>query len=131
MVIYGTALLSICYILGMLLGDFLGLLLGVDSNVGGVGIGMLLLIVASDQIKRRGLLDEKSDLGVAFWSMIYIPVVVAMSAGQNVIAAVNSGWLAAACGVVAVTLGFILVPILTGASGETIGSSPTGAGVDE
>ena len=37
MVIYGLALLSGCFFGGMLLGDILGMITGVGSNVGGVG----------------------------------------------------------------------------------------------
>ena len=37
MVIYGIALLGICTLLGLLLGDWLGLIFGVDANVGGIG----------------------------------------------------------------------------------------------
>ena len=44
MVIYGTALLAACLLLGSLLGRSLGWLLGLDSDLGGVGIAMLLLI---------------------------------------------------------------------------------------
>ena len=46
MIIYGTALLAICHLLGIVLGDLLGHMLGVKTNVGGVGIAMLLLIFA-------------------------------------------------------------------------------------
>ena len=42
MAIYGTALLSICLIVGLMVGRFLGMLIGVDANVGGVGIARLV-----------------------------------------------------------------------------------------
>ena len=42
MIIYGVALLSVSLILGMLTGEALGVILGVDANVGGVGIACLL-----------------------------------------------------------------------------------------
>ena len=48
MVIYGVALLSFCMHTGVFVGDFLGDLIGVKANVGGVGIAMLLLIFLSD-----------------------------------------------------------------------------------
>ena len=51
MIIYGVALLSVCLILGMLIGETLGVLLGVKANVGGVGIAMLFLIAASNSKK--------------------------------------------------------------------------------
>ncbi len=46
MIIYGVALLAICTLAGVIMGDMLGALLGVKSNVGGVGIAMILLICA-------------------------------------------------------------------------------------
>jgi malonate transporter MadL subunit len=44
MIIYGTALLAVCHLLGIIIGDLLGRALGMQTNVGGVGIAMLLLI---------------------------------------------------------------------------------------
>ena len=44
MVVYGVALLAFCMLTGIFLGDLLGQLIGVDANVGGIGIAMLLLI---------------------------------------------------------------------------------------
>ncbi len=44
MIIYGVALLSLCTLAGLFIGEILGVLLGVPANVGGVGIAMLLLI---------------------------------------------------------------------------------------
>ncbi|MGI9429216.1 MAG: malonate transporter subunit MadL [Bythopirellula sp.] len=113
MVIYGTALLSICLLLGMITGKLLGLLIGVDANVGGVGIAMLLLIVASDRLQQLGLLPQPSRNGVLFWSAIYVPIVVAMAASQNVLAALSGGPVALVAGTLAVVLGFCLVPVLT------------------
>jgi malonate transporter MadL subunit len=91
MVIFGTALLAACYLAGVLLGDALGHLIGVKANVGGVGIAMMLLIVAQTFLRTRGLLKADTDLGVRFWAAMYIPVVVAMAATQNVVVAVRSG----------------------------------------
>jgi malonate transporter MadL subunit len=45
MIIYGTALLSACLLAGLTLGRCLGELLGVDADIGGVGIAMILLIL--------------------------------------------------------------------------------------
>ena len=44
MVIYGVALLAGCMMAGLVIGDLLGEMLSIDSNLGGVGIAMLLLI---------------------------------------------------------------------------------------
>ncbi|WP_377805459.1 malonate transporter subunit MadL [Azospirillum sp. A29] len=91
MVIFGTALLAGCYLLGVLLGDILGALIGVKANVGGVGIAMMLLMAAQYHMRKRGLMRPETEKGVTFWAMMYIPVVVAMAATQNVIVAVKSG----------------------------------------
>jgi malonate transporter MadL subunit len=90
-IIYGTALLAVCHLLGIFLGDLLGALLGAKTNVGGVGIAMILLICARLYMHKRGLMPEHTEMGVAFWGAMYIPVVVAMAASQNVVAALRGG----------------------------------------
>jgi malonate transporter MadL subunit len=91
MIIYGTALLAVCHLLGIFLGDLLGALIGVKTNVGGVGIAMILLICARLYMHKRGLMPQTTELGVTFWGAMYIPVVVAMAAQQNVVAALRGG----------------------------------------
>ncbi|HJV00645.1 MAG TPA: malonate transporter subunit MadL [Burkholderiaceae bacterium] len=91
MIIYGTALLAVCHLLGIFLGDLLGALIGVKTNVGGVGIAMILLIAARLYMHKRGLMPHNTELGVTFWGAMYIPVVVAMAAQQNVVAALRGG----------------------------------------
>lgn len=91
MIIYGTALLAVCHLLGIFLGDLLGQLLGVKTNVGGVGIAMILLICARLWLHKRGLMPQSTEMGVGFWGAMYIPVVVAMAATQNVVAALRGG----------------------------------------
>jgi malonate transporter MadL subunit len=113
MAIYGTALLSICLMIGMIIGKLLGLAVGVDANVGGVGIAMLLLILACDRLQKSGKMQPPTERGVAFWSSIYIPIVVAMAASQNVVAAVKGGPMAILAGVLAVGIGFALVPVIS------------------
>jgi malonate transporter MadL subunit len=113
MAIYGTALLSICLLAGLVLGKLLGILVGVDANVGGVGIAMLLLILASDYLHQSGRLQPPSAQGILFWSSIYIPIVVAMAASQNVIAAIKGGTLALVAGVSVVVISFALVPLIS------------------
>ena len=113
MVVYGVALLAICMLIGMFVGELLGAAMGVDANVGGVGIAMLLLIVLSNLSRERWKLNPTTETGVKFWSAMYIPIVVAMAAKQNVVAAVSSGWLAVAAGVGAVVISFALVPVLS------------------
>ncbi len=43
---------------------------------------------------------------------MYIPIVVAMAAKQNVIAAISSGWMAIIAGVAAVVASFLLIPVI-------------------
>jgi len=113
MVVYGVALLALCMLTGMYIGELLGVLLGVDANVGGVGVAMLLLIVLSNISETRFHLKPVSESGIQFWSAMYIPIVVAMAAKQNVIAALSGGWIAILAGVLAVAAGFALIPVLS------------------
>ena len=113
MVIYGTALLSICLLAGLIVGEFLGVMLHVEANVGGVGIAMLLLIVVCERLQRAGRLRPPTDSGIVFWSSIYIPVVVAMAASQNVIAAAHGGAMAIVAGVLVVIASFAMVPLIS------------------
>ena len=113
MIIYGVALLSICYLTGVVVGDLLGQLIGVNANVGGIGIAMLLLIVLTN-LRKPGLqLPAMTASGIHFWSAMYIPIVIAMAAKQNVIGAITSGWLAIIAGVLAVIASFLLIPVLS------------------
>lgn len=91
MIIYGTALLAACHLTGLFLGDLLGAAIGVKSNVGGVGIAMLMLISLKIYLHQRGLMPKETEAGVGFWGAMYIPVVVAMAASQNVVAALKGG----------------------------------------
>lgn len=118
MIIYGVALLSVCYLVGVLLGDLLGQLIGVQANVGGVGIAMLLLILAANQSGSRFKLAPMTASGITFWSAMYIPIVIAMAAKQNVFAAVSSGWMAILAGVAAVTVSFLMIPVLARLGGS-------------
>ena len=112
MIIYGVALLSFCMLVGVFAGDVLGKLIGVQANVGGVGIAMLLLILLSSRRSSGLRLSAPSQSGIHFWSAMYIPIVVAMAAKQNVIAALSSGWMAIIAGTAAVIASFALVPII-------------------
>jgi malonate transporter MadL subunit len=99
-------------LVGVFVGDVLGDLIGVQANVGGVGIAMLLLIVLSKLSNHRFHLSAPTEKGVNFWSAMYIPIVVAMAAKQNVIAAISSGWMAIIAGVAAVAVSFAMIPLL-------------------
>lgn len=112
MKIYGVAILAGCFLVGHLLGDFLGHLLHMNGNLGGVGFAMLLLILLNDYFKKQHILKPETESGMLFWSTMYIPVVVAMSATQNVKAALSGGWVAVLVGIVATVACFALVPLV-------------------
>ena len=112
MVIYGVGLLAACLLAGLFVGELLGMLLGVEANVGGVGIAMLLLMVLAN-LSGKGLrIGPMTSNGITFWSTMYIPIVVAMAAKQNVYAAVTSGPLALLAGVLAVAGSYALIPVM-------------------
>lgn len=113
MIIYGVALLSVSLIVGMLIGEALGVALGVDANVGGVGIAMLFLVLATNSKSFKVLSEGAAGDGIKFWSAMYIPIVVAMAARQNVAAAVDGGMLALFAGVAAVLVSLALVPVIS------------------
>lgn len=112
MPVYGVAVLAACTIVGLFAGDLIGAAMGLEANVGGVGIAMLLLILLTN-LPGRGLRpDTPSGSGVQHWSLMYIPIIVAMAAKQNVAAAVSGGAMAIIAGTLAVLAGFALVPLL-------------------
>ncbi len=113
MIIYGVALLAGCYMVGNLIGDILGQILGVQANIGGVGFAMLLLIIISTWAQQKGIMKAPEEQGIKFWSAMYIPIVVAMSSIQNVAAALSGGMVALLGGVVAVAIGFLIIPLLS------------------
>ena len=113
MAIYGTALLAFCLLSGLVAGKLIGMLVGIDDNVGGVGIAMLLLVVIAGRLQSTGRMAKPTQSGVLFWSSIYIPIVVAMAASQNVLGALSSGLLAIVAGVGAVVVCFALVPMIS------------------
>jgi malonate transporter MadL subunit len=112
LVIYGVALLSFCMLVGVFVGDLIGVWLGAQANVGGVGIAMLLLIILSNLSKKEFHLSQPTETGINFWSAMYIPIVVAMAAKQNVVAALSGGWMAITAGVAAVAVSFAVIPLL-------------------
>jgi malonate transporter MadL subunit len=112
MLIYGVALLSACLLVGLYVGELLGQWLGVQANVGGVGIAMLLLVLASGSKYCNALVSGEAASGIRFWSAMYIPIIVAMAAGQNVAAAAEGGLLSILAGTLAAIVSFVLVPVL-------------------
>lgn len=112
MMIYGVALLALCSLAGLVLGDALGVLIGVQANVGGIGFAMLLLMWVTGSLSRRGWFKPASAHGIAFWSSLYLPIVVAMAAQQNVLGAIRGGPVALLAGIIGVALSCALVPLV-------------------
>jgi malonate transporter MadL subunit len=112
MTIFGVALLAICTLIGVFIGDLLGVILNVKANVGGVGIAMMLLIAARVWLMKNGGLSHGIKLGVEFWATMYIPIVVAMAAQQNVVAAARGGPIVLIAGIGTVALCFAAVALI-------------------
>ncbi|CAM2152602.1 Malonate transporter subunit MadL [Pararobbsia alpina] len=112
MIIYGTALLAFCHLMGLLLGELLGIAIGAKTNVGGVGIAMLLLIVLKIFLQKRDLMPKETEAGVGFWGAMYIPVVVAMAANQNVVAAIKGGPVAILSAIIAAAVCAVCIAVL-------------------
>lgn len=110
--IYGVSLLAGCYLLGKMMGFGLGKLINIDGDIGGVGFGIVLLMLSTNHLKKRGWLPDKTERGILFWSAIYIPIIIAMAATQNVKAAVSGGSIAILAGIGATIVGLMLVPVL-------------------
>lgn len=113
MTIYGLGLLAACFLAGQLIGEVLGRLIGIDANVGGVGFAMILLILANDKLQRKDLMPAATQQGILFWSAMYIPVIVAMSATQNVVGAFSGGLMAVVAGTIPTAAMFFLIPVLS------------------
>lgn len=113
MIVYGVALLGVCLLVGVYVGELIGDLIGVQANVGGVGIAMLLLILVASRSSRSFQIDHLTGQGITFWSAMYIPIVVAMASKQNVLGAIEGGPLALLAGVLAVAASFVMIPILS------------------
>ncbi|MDM0107379.1 malonate transporter subunit MadL [Variovorax sp. J22R24] len=112
MIIYGTALLAICHLLGIFIGDLLGQALGVKTNVGGVGIAMLLLIFARIYMQKKNMLPKLTELGVEYWGAMYIPVVVAMAAQQDMVSALRGGPVALLSAIGAVAVCAVVISVI-------------------
>jgi malonate transporter MadL subunit len=125
MTIYGTAILASCLIVGTVVGELIGLAIGINANVGGVGIAMLLLVVICGRLQSLGRMPAPTNSGILFWSSIYIPIVVAMAASQNVRGAIMGGPAAALAGIITVVVCFALVPVISRIGRPTSTKGPT------
>lgn len=126
--IYGVSLLAACYLLGKIMGIALGKLINIDGDIGGVGFGIVLLILSANHLRTKGWLPPKTESGILFWAAIYIPIIVAMAATQNVKAAVTGGPIALLAGVGATIAGLMLVPVLAKIGNKELDSKTTSHG---
>ncbi len=122
MVIYGVMVLGLCMFAGTSVGLALGQLIGIKGDVGGVGFAMLLLVFVTPWLKKKGWLPKPSEDGIMFWNAMYIPVVIAMAATQNVAAALTGGWIALIAGVLSVVICFVLIRPLSAMAGAATSS---------
>lgn len=118
----GTVLLAACLLCGRCLGESLARALGIDGDVGGVGFAMVALMLGTAVVRRCGLDSAAFRAGLGYWAGMYIPIVVAMAATQNVVAAVRGGWVAVLAGGVAVFVAFAAVPLLAGRPAASVDS---------
>ena len=110
--IYSLVTLALCMLLGKYIGTCLGTIVGIHADVGGVGFAIILLLIVTNC--KRFTFNQKADFiqGMNFWKKMYIPVVVAMAASQNVYRMLNSGMVAIVGGAAAVAFPFLLLYIL-------------------
>jgi malonate transporter MadL subunit len=120
MKIYGVGILAACFLIGHIMGDYLGKIFHLTGNLGGVGFAMIILVVGNDYFKKKNLIPVETENGILFWSTMYIPVVVAMSASQNVKAALSGGWVAILVGILATICCYLLIPVLSKLSKKNI-----------
>ena len=73
---------------------------------------MVLLIIGKEMLAKRGYLPKSTQFGVLYWAGMYIPIVVAMAAGQNVVAALSGGLVAAVVSVIALVATVLVVRLL-------------------
>lgn len=112
LMIYSFVTLALCMLLGKYIGSCFGTLVGINADVGGVGFAILLLLFVTNC--KQFTFTQKPDFvqGMHFWKKMYIPVVVAMAASQNVYRMLTSGMVAIVGGAAAVAFPFLLLYLL-------------------
>ena len=123
--IYGVALLAGCMFVGSFFGNVLGLLTGLNSDIGGVGFAMILLLLLTNSAKVNKILPESYVKGIGFWKEMYIPVTIAMAASQNVVSALSGGVIALVLGVGVVLLMLFLIPLFNKFTSKKVTNNET------
>lgn len=113
MAIYGVSLLAFSFLAGQMVGEMLGKAIGLDTNVGGVGFAMLVLILLNSWFIKKKYITPTAEEAIQFWNNMYVPIIVAMSATQNVRAAVSGGSLALLVGIMPALICFICIPYIS------------------
>ena len=109
---YALVTLALCMLLGKYIGTLLGTAVGIGADVGGVGFAILLLLFVTNCKKFTFTQKPEFIQDMNFWKKMYIPVVVAMAASQNVYRMLNSGMVALIGGAAAVAFPFLLLYFL-------------------
>ena len=110
--IYGVAILAACMLLGTFLGTVFGDLIGAGTEIGGVGFSMLLLIFVTNSQKLSFTQKPAFVQGMTFWKSMFIPVVIAMTATQNVFHMLSSSMVAIIAGAAAVGFSYFMLFVL-------------------
>ena len=110
--IYGVATLAGCMIGGMLLGEIFGEVIGAGTEVGGVGFAILLLVFITNCKSLPFTQKPGFSQGISFWKGMFIPVVIAMTATQDVFHMLSSGIVAITAGAAAFGSSCLLLYLL-------------------
>ncbi len=112
MIIYGTALLALCHLLGIFLGDLLGQALGVRPTSAAWASRCCCSSRRASTCNRKGILPKLTELGVEYWGAMYIPVVVAMAAQQDMVSALRGGPVALLSALAAVAVCAVVISLI-------------------
>ena len=88
-------------------------------------IAMMLLMTAQYYLRKRGLMRPETERGVTFWAVLYIPVVVAMAAQQDMVAALRGGPVAVLSAIAAVAVTAVVIALIN--RSERQGDAPVSA----
>lgn len=110
--IYSLVTLAACMLLGRYIGTLFGALIGIHADVGSVGFAIILLLFVTNSKRFPFIKRQDFSQGMIFWRKMYMPVVVAMAASQNVYHMLTSGMVAIVGGCAAVAFPFFLLFML-------------------
>jgi len=114
MEILGMGFVAFFMLLGSFLGRLLGQFIGTGGDVGGVGLAMLFMVLTVNYLENRGFnFKTRTENGIRFLSALYIPIIVAMAARLNVVGAIRGGAVAILAGGVTTIGAMFLVPLLS------------------